>query len=376
MASLFDRVPARVITVAARLLFGLPAPIKRLLAGRPLRRDGLELDLDMQLLLRLLSTDREATLHADDVATARAKLERAAPAGNGPVIRGVPARELTIPSDAGPIAARLYTPAGAPDRTPLLVFYHGGGWVLGSIDTHDNTCRFLAVEAGVRVLSVDYRLAPEHPFPAAVQDAVTAFRFAVAHAAELGVDADAIAVGGDSAGGNLAAAVCHVAAAEGGPRPNFALLFYPGTDASVRRPSRDLFGVGFSLTDVDIDWFLTQYIPDRALWSDPRFSVLGGERLADFPPVYLTVGGFDPLRDEVEDFGARLAAAGVPVVVHRHSGLLHGFVNYLGISARSREAVAAAAGALRTGLTLAKTPAKPVATTAKRTRRPPKPKAG
>jgi acetyl esterase len=225
--------------------------------------------------------------------------------------------------------------------------------VVCDLDTHDNVCRFLAAHTDAQVISVDYRLAPEHRFPAAAIDAVAAFRYAVANAVELGTDPGLVAVSGDSAGGNLAAVVCHVTAAERTTRPAFALLFYPGVDASVRRPSRDTYGEGFFLTDDAMTWFLDHYVPDSADRADPRLSVLLSDHLADFPPTYLTVGGYDPLRDEVVALGAALAKAGVPVVTRLHPDLIHGFDSFLGLLPRAREATAEAVGALRVGLAVA-----------------------
>jgi acetyl esterase len=343
------RIPVRVQATMARALFALPTTLRRRLAGRPVRRDGQTLDPDVQLLLRLLTAQGTA-LTDDEPADARREMDEAAPIAAGPIIEHIRTRELAMPTDGDPLPARLYTPAGLADGSGLLVFYHGGGWTIGSLASHDNTCRFLAREAGVRVLSVDYRLAPEHRFPAAVDDAVTAFRYAVDHAAELGANPDAIAVGGDSAGGNLSAAVCHVTAAEGTTRPAYALLFYPATDAAHRHPSRDLFGSDFFLTDDDINWFLNHYEPDVTARADPRLSVLRSDQLANFPPTYVTVGGFDPLRDESEALGARLAEAGVPVITRRHADLIHGFANFIGLIPRAREATGDAARALGTGL--------------------------
>jgi acetyl esterase len=251
------------------------------------------------------------------------------------------------------IPARLYTPNGLADGSPLLVYYHGGGWVIGSLNSHDNTCRFLAERAGVRVLSVGYRLAPEHPFPAAVDDAIAAFDHARGHAVELGADPGLIAVGGDSAGGTLAAVVCHQTALRGGPTPAFALLFYPVTDVTTRSQSRQRYADGFFLTDADIDYFADHYLPDLALRADPRCSVLLAEDLSGFPPTYLATAGFDPLRDEGEEFAARLRAAGVAVASHRQPDLIHGFVSFLGVGNACREATAEAAGALRAGLAVA-----------------------
>jgi acetyl esterase len=349
MSSIIDRVPASWQAGAVRALYGLPAPLRRALAGRQIQLDGQCLDPDVQLLLKLMALEG-MSLRAPDPTRARAMLDRGAVVAGGRAGPPVHTRELRISPEVG---ARLYTPAGLAEGSALLVFYHGGGWVIGSLDSHDSTCRFLAAEGGVRVLSVDYRLAPEHPFPAGVEDSVTAFRYAVANAAELGADPAAVAVGGDSAGGNLAAAVCHVTARDHTTRPVFALLFYPGTDVSTRRPSRDLFGEGFFLTDHDMNWFRDHYVPDPARYADPMLSVVRSDQLAAFPPTYLTVGGFDPLRDEVEEFGALLAKAGVPVVVRRHPDLIHGFAGFLGVIPRAREATAEAVGALRTGFAMA-----------------------
>jgi acetyl esterase len=344
-----DRIPIRVQAGFVRTMYGLPAPVRRKLAGKPVEKDGLRLDSDTQLLLRLLKL-QGTTLSDPDPTGARTMMDASAPVAGGPTIRNVDTRDLRIPGADGTIPARLYTPAGLAEHSGLLVFYHGGGWVIGSLTSHDNTCRFLALAAGVRVLSVDYRLAPEHRFPAGVHDCVTAFRYALSHAAELGADPAAIAVGGDSAGGNLAAVVCHVTAAERTTRPAYALLFYPGTDATRRHPSRELFGEGFFLTDDDIEWFLGHYVPDRAARADPRVSVLMSEHLAYFPPTYITVGGFDPLRDESEALGAKLAEAGVPVIVRRQPDLVHGYANFIGLLSRAREATGDAGRALRTGL--------------------------
>jgi acetyl esterase len=354
MAELVDRIPPSIASAVVRSLFGLPRPAKRLIAGSPIRRDGRELDLDMQLLLRLMRLNQGAELAraTNTPAKQRKLLDAGSALVAGPAIPGVGTREVTIPGDDGPIAARLYTPVGLAVGSPLLVYYHGGGFVIGSIDSHANTCRFLATESGARVLSVDYRLAPEYPFPAGVRDAFAAFRFAVDNAESLGADPGAVAVGGDSAGGNLAAVVCSLAAQDGGPRPVFALLIYPGVDDTVRRPSRARFG-DIYLTTEAIDWFMYHYLTSEADRSDPRFCLLNCDNLADFPPTMITVGDFDPLSDEGLALGDALAEAGVPVVVHLQPGLIHGFANYLGISSRSRESMTEAVGALRTGFAMA-----------------------
>ncbi|MGS0688565.1 alpha/beta hydrolase fold domain-containing protein [Nakamurella sp. GG22] len=331
----------------------LPAGVRKVLAGRPIRRDGLTLDPDLQLLLRL---ERLTTAGTPAVTLQRRRehLDVAGALAGGPVAPGMTSRELAVPStDPGrQLDARLYTPDGLPPGSGLLVFLHGGGWVNGSLISHDPLCRFLAAQAGVRVLSVAYRLAPEHPFPAAIDDVTAAFAFAHEHAAELGADPAAIAMGGDSAGGNLAAVVTHLAVRAGRPAPAFLLLFYPACDAAHRSPSRHLFAKGFFLTEADVDWFCDKYLPAGVDRSDPRASILLAPDLSGMPAGYLVTAGFDPLRDEGEMFAHRLREAGARMTLRREPDLIHGFASMIGISGRSREAVAQAAGALRVGLTL------------------------
>ncbi len=334
-----------------RTIYALPRPVRRLLAGRPIRIDGQELALDMQLLLRLQRLSG-VELGGGDVAAARAALSASTQLAEGPRRQDIAVRDLRIPGADGEIGARLYTPDGVAARSPLLVFFHGGGFVIGDLDSHNAPCEFLAAEAAVRVLSVDYRMAPEHPFPAAADDAVAAFRYAVTEADALGADPDAIALGGDSAGGNLTAVAAHQLARAGGARPAFLLMFYPATDSNRQTRSRQLFGDGYFLTNAAMDWFVDHYAPDRATRTDERFAILHAADLSGLPPSYLATGGFDPLRDEGEAFGRRLADAGCAVVLRRHSDLIHGYINFLGLGPRPREALAEAAGALRTGLVM------------------------
>lgn len=352
MSKLAESIPTGVLTGVLRFVFGLPAPVRRLITGPPITLDGQRLHPQAQLLLKLQRLSGEDWTTTTPTAN-RTALTRSSAMVGGPAIEGVTTRPVLIPRAGGDLPARFYQPVGLADGSPLLIFYHGGGWVSGDLESHDNLCRFLAVEAGVRVLAVDYRLAPEHPFPAAVDDAMTAFTYAVEHAAELGVDPDRIALGGDSAGGNLAAVTALQAARAGGPKPVFLLLLYPGVDASVRRRSRELFGQGFFLTDEKMDWFLDHYAPEQSVRMDPRLSVLLAEDLGGLPPTYLATAGFDPLRDEGEAFAEKLAQAGVPVVLRRYEGLFHGYANILGVGGIFREAVSEAVGSLRTGLALA-----------------------
>jgi len=275
--------------------------------------------------------------------------QRAAMRASAAIAAGVPipvgpVRELTVDGAEGPLAARQYAPpSGSPNR-PLLVFFHGGGWVVGDLETHDQPCRLLAKFADVHVLSVDYRLAPEHPYPAAVNDSVAAFAWAVAHAAELGADPTKVAVGGDSAGGNLAAVVSQVTRDTGTPMPVAQLLLYPGTDASVDRPSKNLFADGFFLTRTAMDWYWDTYSAggDR---TDPKLSPLCASNLEGLPPAILTTAAFDPLRDEGEAYADALRAAGVKVVLRRAPGLVHGYFSMTGIHRASLDESLAVAGA-------------------------------
>jgi acetyl esterase len=332
--------------VALRAVFALPRPVRRMIAGPPVRIDGQELSLDAQLLLRMQGLARVPSLSRGTPEAARRNLDEGSVLVSGVPIQPVAVRDLKL----GSIPARLYTPEGLADGSPLLIFFHGGGFVLGSIKSHDNTCRFLAKHGKVRVLSVDYRLAPEHPFPAGVEDALAAFDYAHAHAHELGANPEAIAVGGDSAGGNLAAVISHLRAKAGGPMPMFQLLFYPTTDSTVRTRSQDLFANGFFLTQDDMDWFMAQYATTEEEKHDPRYSPMMAEDLAGLPPAYIATAGFDPLRDEGEAYAEKLRAAGVPVVLSRQPDLIHGYASFLGVGTRFREALFEAVGALRTGL--------------------------
>jgi acetyl esterase len=232
---------------------------------------------------------------------------------------------------------------------PLLVYYHGGGWVIGDLETHDAPCRFIAANAGTQVLAVDYRLAPEHPFPAAVEDALAAYAWATGHPDDPPLAADRVAVGGDSAGANLAAAVC-MQARGGGPPPAMQLLIYPVTECSRELPSRQLFREGFLLTRRDMAYFEDRYLPPGIERGDPRVSVLQADDLSGLPPAYVATAGFDPLRDEGEAYAERLREAGVQVALRRHPGLVHTFANLTAICPSARQAMLEACGALRMGL--------------------------
>ncbi len=336
-----------------RALTGLPDGLLRAMVGRPVVIDGQELHVEVQLGLKLLALAGAPPLETLSAVDGRARVADDARTFGGAQARVARVEQLTVSGASGPLGARLYVPDGIGEHGGLLVYFHGGGFVVCDLETHDNTCRFLAVQAGVPVLSVDYRRAPEHRFPAAIEDALAAFRFAVGHAVEFGAGPARVAVGGDSAGGNLAAGVARLAVADGGRTPAFQLLFYPWLDLSRKRDSYRLFGDGFYLTERELDWYKDHYVAEPGDALDPRCSPLLAEELGGIAPAYIATAGFDPLRDEGEEYAARLRAAGVPVVLRRHQGLVHAFVNAIGVGHTGRDALIEAAGALRVGLAMA-----------------------
>ena len=262
------------------------------------------------------------------------------------------AEDRRIPGPGGDIPLRIYTPLDAKAALlPGLVFFHGGGFVIGDLDTHDDLCRCLANGSGCRVVSVDYRLAPECPFPAAVEDCYATTKYVAEHAGEFGIRADQFAVGGDSAGGNLAAVVCQLAKADG-PKIGFQLLIYPVTQlGQPAMPSMKENEKGYFLERQSMDWFTRMYCPDAAHRSDQRLSPLLAKDLSGLPPAYVATAGFDPLRDEGKAYADKLDAAGVSVTYVNYPGMIHGFFSLRGLIPKAREAVAAAAAAVRAGIT-------------------------
>ncbi|MDR7301757.1 alpha/beta hydrolase [Haloactinomyces albus] len=356
MSKPLDPIPSHLRTraqgAALRRVLALPQPVLRRIAGAPIRIDGQELALEAQALLRMQGLAGRAQLSADTVEKARTAMREATKIIGDTAVAGVETTAEHIPTASGGIDARLYRPETLTASSALMVFYHGGGWVLGDLDSYDGLCRMLAKHAGIRVLSVDYRLAPESPFPAALDDALDGYRYALDHAEKLGTTPDSLLVGGDSAGGNLAAAVAQHATASDIKKPVLQALLYPAVDASTRRRSRELFGEGFLLTDADMDWFMDHYQPDSSLRGDPRLSVLLAEDLSGLPPAYVATAGFDPLRDEGEEYVRRLREVGVPVAARRFTDLMHGFLNLHAAGGRFQEALFEIIGSIRTGLAL------------------------
>jgi acetyl esterase len=331
-------------------LMRLPLWLQRLIAGRPIRLDGLELHPTSQLAVKAEALAGVPDLSALSVADARTQIGALASLLTGPKLPLARIEDMTIPGPAGDLPARLFADTPDQDAGGLLVYYHGGGHVVGSLDTHDSACRFIAKHAGVGVLMVDYRLAPEHPYPAAVDDSVAALAWASENAERLGFDPARIAVGGDSAGGNLAAVVALAAKAGEAPLPAFQLLIYPVCDYVEKRPSYELFKEGFFLTEAEMDWYRDHYIPDRDAAHEWRVSPLRAPDHSGLPPAYILTAGFDPLRDEAEEYARILTTAGVPNALRRHDGLLHSFVNQTSLHRGARDAMLEACGALRLGL--------------------------
>jgi acetyl esterase len=257
--------------------------------------------------------------------------------------------DLRAQGPAGDISLRLYRPlgTGSMEKLPALVYFHGGGWTIGDLDTHDVPCRELANRARCVVIAVDYRLAPEHKFPAAVDDALAATRWVVREAATLDIDGDRTAVGGDSAGGNLAAVVALEFRDAGGPPLTMQMLFYPATDMAADTPSHAKFAEGHVLTRESILWFIGNYLRGPADAADWRASPLKAHSLAGMPEAYVMTAGFDPLCDEGRAYAERLEAARVKVTYECYGGQIHGFITMGGAIAAAHHAIYRAAQALR-----------------------------
>ena len=261
-------------------------------------------------------------------------------------------RNLDIPVGDGRIQLRIYLPEGAGGAPlPILMVFHGGGFALGDLETHDNLCRYYAKEAGAVVVAVHYRRSPEHKFPAAPEDCYAALCWAAENAASFGGDPARVAVTGDSAGGNLSAVVCQLAKTRGGPKISFQALVYPAVnmDRSKGHPSRQAFGQGeYFLSLEDFEWLNGMYFSDEAAEvKDLRASPILEQNLNDLPPALVITAGFDPLVDEGKEYADRLAAAGVPTEYKCFEGTIHGFMSFAGALDAGKEGLALVASCLR-----------------------------
>lgn len=316
----------RLGTATVSGLLGLPEPVVRRLAGAPRIADGVVLEPAVQLMLRL---DNAAAIAGEEGATVsrrRRDMVRGARLAMAPP-RHITAAEFTIPTEDAALSARRYrdTRWTATPR-PVIMYLHGGGWVLGSLDSHDAVCRQLALGSGCTVVSVDYRLAPEHPFPAAVLDAISAFRWLRDNPQPEDFPG-VVAVMGDSAGGNLSAVTSMAMRDSGEPLPAAQGLIYPGTDLRMGMPSIDKFADGFFLTKADMQWFRSHYAPHPEQWRDPQVSPLLASDHRGLPPTALWTAGFDPLLDEGSAYAQQLRDSGTPVQEHCFTDQVHGFAS-------------------------------------------------
>jgi acetyl esterase len=282
------------------------------------------LNPQIAVLLELMAQAPQIDFATATVADVRAVYDQSMQMGEPPAVVSV--REVSIPLDGRTLDARMYVPEGVEGTPPLIVFYHGGGWVIGNLETHDATCRALARASGAALLSVAYRLAPEHPYPVPVEDCHDALVWAAANAAMLGVDGTRLAVAGDSAGGNLSAAVAIMARDRGGPALRHQCLIYPVTDHDFTTPSYvDNGGGNYFLSEETMRWFWAQYLGDTVPGAATDAVVLHAQDLTGLPPATVITAEFDPLRDEGVAYAARLSDAGVSVDAAVAPGMIHGF---------------------------------------------------
>jgi acetyl esterase len=307
----------------------MPAPISRSERLHP----------EARMLLEMMDAQPAPPLESQDPVEARmSRIEPMKALGGEPDLLGR-VEDLSIPGPGGDLAVRVYASEPGGLR-PGVIYFHGGGWVFGNLDTHDTVCRAMAKESGAVVISVDYRLAPEHKFPAAADDSYAATVWAAANAERLGIDPGRIVVAGDSAGGNLATVVAMRCRDAGGPALALQILLYPVTDvSSFETASHREFGEGYFLTSSAMEWFYGHYADSTDLRRHPEVSPLLAPDLSGLPPALVITAEFDPLRDEGEAYAQRLEQAGVPVTVTRYPGMIHGFVSMRGVLAGGRQAM-------------------------------------
>ncbi len=341
-----DFIPQGILKPFARAVVALPRPLLRLTVGKPVQVDGQELDLHCQVIARHFSIP---SAKLESVEAMRDDYER-----TGTVLGHDPTPPVTlsvfsVEGPAGPVACELHRPAAvAEENAPALIYFHGGGHVTGSLSTHRLACRQLAFESEAVVIAVDYRLAPDDKFPAGIEDSLAAYDEITARAAELGIDPNRIAVGGESAGGNIAAVIAQQRR-DASPAPCFQLLLVPWLNLSEYSRSYELFESGFHLSKEMMDWYTAHYLngPEDAL--NPLASPSLGD-VEGVCPAAVLVAGFDPLRDEGLAYAKKLKAAGVPTTVRCFESLIHPFIHFAGHVPAARTAFEEVSRVLKTGL--------------------------
>ena len=342
------RPSLRLATLAARAALSLPDRVIRAILGAPVEVEGERLSPTAQLLIALERlVPRSAPGVVPDLAAVRRDYDIVSSVMHAGVAPDVQVRDTVVTGAHGPLPARVYSPPGASGPLPLLLFFHGGGFVIGSVTSHDGICRFLSLHGGVRIVSVEYSLAPEHPYPAAVDDTYAAFLHVVANAERFGGAGLAVGVGGDSAGGALAATVAQRCVDDAVTTPAFNLMLYPAVDGLGEHRARQLFGRGYFIETDTIDWYRSCYSPDLDRLLEPYASPLRAPDFRGLPPTCVVTAGFDPLRDEGTEYADRLKAASVPVTHLHCDGLVHGFASFLSCDRHARKAMRTIATELR-----------------------------
>ena len=334
----------RAMRAVIRGLGMLPERAQRVIAGKPIEVDGQRLLTEVQMALRLLNAIPGSSFEELPIEQARQQIDAESMIFGDPEPVDV-IEDIQIPTRDGSVAGRVYIGSASSPTAGSVAYFHGGGWVVGSLVSVDSVCRFLAAHTDLVIVSVDYRLAPEHPFPAAVHDAVDAYRWLREHP-DWG---STVAVAGDSAGGNLSAVVSAVTLEDENGPPDFQLLFFPVTDVSTKHDSYRKFAKGYFLTEAQMDWYIAHYVPDPADRLDPRASPLLGDPTGH-PPAHVAVSGFDVLRDEGIAYAQKLRASGVPTTLQVVEGHIHAFVNATGVGKWSKRALAEATLALSDGM--------------------------
>ena len=332
---------------AAGLALRLPISWVNILAGPPVTVDGRTLDTRVQWFLQLLKQSGQKPMHQLTVEHARAEFDSVMPLLSG---KPRPVGEIVDRTIEGGLRARIYRPAGNVARLlPTVLYFHGGGYVIGSLEGYDLPCRYFCARSGCVVVAIDYRLAPEHKFAAAIYDAALAFKWLSANAVILGIDPARIVLAGDSAGGTMATVVARMMREETRP-PCLQWLIYPCTDMACSSASYDSCGEGFLLTRGDMEWVRGHYLNDMSEINDPRASTLRSNDLAGMPPALVYTAGFDPLREEGAAYAEAMRAAGVKVVHREFDTLIHGFVGMRGVIHAAARAMDDMVAGLRHGL--------------------------